>query len=145
MLTGSLRREASLERLGRAVKASLIVLAALFMVSASTAAQQTRSGLTQRPTRLEMMSRQSSVDPASSPRLGGSVEPASRRRYVFVGALVGAIAGAYIGHEIVGAPQSCPATPGSSCGHNRTLATVGFGVSGAVIGGLTGALVSRWR
>ena len=134
-----------MKRLSRVAKASAIVLAVLFMASTSAAAQQTRSEFAQQPTRLEAMTRQASPDRASSPRLRVSVAPASRRRHVIVGALLGAIAGAYVGHEIVGAPQSCPTTPGSSCGHNRTLATVGLGVSGAVIGGPTGALVSRWR
>ncbi len=149
MLIESFHQAITRSRTARAAKTILLVIGALFVANTSAAAQQTRYALSRSATLDASSSRATTADGIQGRRLAVSVASASRSaasiRPIIFGVVLGTIAGAYVGHEIVGARQSCPTSPGSSCGNNQTLSTIGFAVSGALVGGVTGALITRSR
>lgn len=149
MLRNSFQTRTLHARTVRATNATFLVIAATCLAEPKAAAQQTGS-----------MSKQSAALGISSPRVvqptdiqtqrtGSAAAVSNTRRSasvrpIIIGVVLGGAVGAFVGHEVVGAPQSCPTSPGDSCGNSR-LGTTGFAVSGALIGGLAAALLTKLR
>jgi len=148
MQSETLSNKVLLRRTSQAARVIVVVLAT-FILPKSTAAAQQSAPMSGQPPVVGVTTRQfvQRIDIRSkrlASRTPTSLRDSTSIRPIIIGVVLGGAVGALVGHEIAGAPQSCPTSPNHTCG-NAKLGTVGFAVSGALIGGIAGFLITRWR